>query len=68
MEERGHILLFPFHLSVDENAVAVGGAPAAILSHEIIWRMETIHAKTTNQPHKKKLSFSETMKYNLFQK
>ena len=36
MEERGHILLFPFHLFVGENTDAMVGAPAAILSHEII--------------------------------
>lgn len=58
MEERGHSLLFPFRLSVDENADAMTGAPAAILSHEVIWRMETIHAKTTNQTNQKKFEFS----------
>ena len=52
MEERSHAPLFPFFLSVGEIVNAMAGAPATILSREMTWRMETVHAETTKQTKK----------------
>lgn len=57
MENRGHALLFSFLLFTGENVGAMAGTPAAILSHEITWRMETIDVKTTNKQTKKEFGF-----------
>lgn len=60
MEEKGHALLFSFLLFTGENVGAMAGAPAAILSHEITGRMETIAVKTTKQTNKRKRSLDSS--------
>lgn len=58
-EREGSRLLFSL-LSVGGNVNAMAGALAAIISREMAWRMETIHAKTIKQT-KKSLGSSDTI-------